>query len=136
MGDEGKSSALWREPLAVFTGGVAGTLLRAGLLEAFPVHPGAWPWPTFIANVAGCAMLSFVITHLRVNGGPSVRLALLGTGFCGALTTFSTLQVELYDLLDAGESGTAVVYLGTSIALGLLAVAFTRRAVERGRELA
>jgi CrcB protein len=125
-----------REFAAVFVGGMVGTLLRAGLLEAFPVRAAEWPWPTFFANVAGCAILGYLITHLRVNGGSSVRLALLGTGLCGALTTFSTLQVEIYDLLDAGEAGLAVIYLGTSIVLGLVAVSLARRAVERGRELA
>ena len=115
---------------------MAGTLLRAGLLEAFPVRLAAWPWPTFIANVAGCAILGYLITHLRVNGGSSVRLALLGTGLCGALTTFSTLQVELFDLIDTGELGLAVAYLGGSLLLGLLAVSLARRAVERARDLA
>lgn len=115
---------------------MVGTLLRAGLLEAFPVHAAAWPWPTFIANIAGCAILGFVITHTRVNGGSSVRMALLGTGLCGALTTFSTLQVEIYDLLDLGEIGIAATYLASSVLLGLLAVTVARRSVERGKEIA
>jgi CrcB protein len=115
---------------------MAGTLMRAGLLEAFPMHAATWPWATFIANIAGCAILGFVITHTRVNGGSSVRIALLGTGLCGALTTFSTLQVEVYDLLDLGEVGLAATYLATSIVLGLIAVGIARRAVERGRDLA
>jgi CrcB protein len=120
----------------VFVGGMVGTMLRAGLLEAFPVHADKWPWPTFIANIAGCAILAFVITHTKVNGGPSVRIALLGTGLCGALTTFSTLQVELYNMLDLGEIGLAVTYVSTSVILGLAAVTVTRRVVERGRDLA
>jgi CrcB protein len=136
LSDTRPASNTRRELIAVFVGGMSGTLLRAGLLQAFPVHADAWPWPTFIANIAGCAILGWVITHLRVNGGSSVRLALLGTGFCGALTTFSTLQVELYELIDHHQGGLAAVYLGTSVVLGLLAVAFARRAVERGAELA
>jgi CrcB protein len=132
----GSSPNARRELAAVFVGGMVGTLMRAGLLEAFPVHAAEWPWATFIANIAGCAILGFVIAHTRINGGPSVRVALLGTGLCGALTTFSTLQVEIYELLDLGEIGLATTYLATSILLGLLAVTIARRAVERGRDLA
>lgn len=118
---------------AVFTGGVAGTLLRAALVEVWAQPATGWPWPTFIANIAGCIVLSGVITHLRVNGGSSRRLALLGTGFCGALTTFSTMQIEIYDLIDAGRAPLAAGYLVASLALGLAVVSFTKRAVLRGR---
>ena len=38
---------------AVIAGGAVGTLARAGLAEALPVHPGTWPWATFAANIAG-----------------------------------------------------------------------------------
>lgn len=110
--------------------------MRVGLLEAFPVQAAAWPWPTFIANIVGCAILGFVITHTRINGGSRARVALLGTGLCGALTTFSTLQLEVYELLDLGEVGLAATYVASSILLGLLAVTIARRAVERGRDLA
>jgi CrcB protein len=125
-----------RELAAVFVGGAFGTLLRTGLVQLLPTHPGHWPWATFVANIFGCLLLSYVITHLRFNGGPSVRLALLGTGFCGALTTFSTLQLEAYNMLDAGDAGLAATYIGASLVLGLLAVNFARRAVERGVGLA
>lgn len=119
--------------VAVFAGGVAGTLIRAGLAEAWAASPSGWPWPTFAANIAGCVVLSWVISHLRVNGGSSRRLALLGTGLCGALTTFSTMQIEIYDLVDAGHAPMAAGYLVASLAIGLAAVSFTKRAVLRGR---
>lgn len=121
---------------AVFIGGAIGALARAGLLEIAPVTIGEWPWATFIANVAGCAILAFVITHQRANGWSSTRLALLGTGFCGALTTFSTVQLELYEMIDLGETGLAALYAFASIAIGFLAVTAARRFVDRGTELA
>ena len=122
--------------VAVFVGGVVGTLARAGLLEAFPVHAGKWPWATFAANVLGCAILGWLLTHTRVNGGAEFRVALIGTGVCGALTTFSTMQIEIYRLLDGGDAALAALYASASLIAGLVAVLFARRAVERGRDLA
>lgn len=122
--------------MAVFIGGFAGALARAGLLELWPVTVGNWPWATFAANIAGCAVLAYVITHQSLNGWSSTRLALLGTGFCGALTTFSTVQIEIYELVDLGDVELAAAYAVSSVGLGLLAVSATRRFVARGRELA
>src|SRR4051812_20344606 len=95
-----------RELAAGFTGGGIGALARAGVVEALPPEPGRWPWATFAVNVAGAFVLGFVVTRLQERLPPSAyRRPLLGTGFCGALTTFSTLQVELVDMLDAGRGG-------------------------------
>lgn len=122
--------------IAVFIGGAVGAMARAGLLEIAPVTAGEWPWATFVANVLGCAILAFVITHQRANGWSSTRLALLGTGFCGALTTFSTVQLELYEMIDLGDGGLAALYAASSIAIGFLVVSATRRFVDRATELA
>lgn len=122
--------------VAVFVGGALGAMARAGLLEIAPVTVGEWPWATFVANIAGCAILAFVITHQQANGWSSTRLALLGTGFCGALTTFSTVQLEIYEMIETDSGGLAALYAFTSIAVGLLVVSATRRFVDGGRELA
>jgi len=110
-----------RELAAVFAGGVAGAMARAGVLEALPHDPGRWPWATLLVNVAGAFVLGAVAAH-----GP--RRALLGQGFCGALTTFSTLQLELLQMLDAGRTGLALAYAGVSLAAGLAAAELGRRA--------
>lgn len=118
--------------IAIVAGGLAGALARAGLERAFPWNGHAWPWPTFVANVAGTLLLGFFATRLQERLPPSTfKRPLLGTGFCGALTTFSTFQIELLKLLRHDEFATAGAYLAASLATGLagvyLATALTRR---------
>jgi CrcB protein len=109
--------------VAIFAGGVLGALARAGLAEAVPFDRTGWPWATFVANVAGTAALGYVTTRLQERLPPSTyRRPLLGTGLCGALTTFSTFQVELLQLGRHGHAGTAVGYAAASLAAGLAAV--------------
>ena len=105
--------------LAVFAGGCAGALARAGLIELTPPEAGRWPWVTFGVNVAGSFLLGWIAT--RRSPASRVR-ALIGTGFCGALTTFSTMQLEVLHLLDADRLGVAALYVGASVAAGLVAV--------------
>lgn len=108
-----------RELVAIFVGGALGALLRAGLGEAFPAGPGDWPWVTFLVNVVGAALLGYWFTALPHT---SYRRPLLTTGFCGALTTFSTVQLELLEMIDADRLGLACLYLGTSVVAGLIGV--------------
>jgi fluoride exporter len=113
-----------RELAAIFVGGAIGALARYGLAQALPHDPGSWPWATFLVNVAGALVLGYLTTRLQERLPPTAyRRPLLGTGFCGALTTFSTMQVELLRMLDAGESGLAAGYAAASIAAGVLAIA-------------
>lgn len=107
-----------RELGAIFFGGALGALLRAGLAEALPDPGVGWPWATFLVNVAGAALLGYWFTTLSRT---SYRRPLLTTGFCGALTTFSTVQLELLEMLDAGRVGLAFLYVAVSVAVGLLA---------------
>jgi CrcB protein len=118
--------------LAIFVGGVGGALVRAALVDAFPFDGHGWPWATFIENVVGTAALGYFTTRLQERLPPTTfRRPLLGTGFCGALTTFSTFQVELIKLGRHGHVGVAAAYFAGSVALGLtvmyLATALTRR---------
>ena len=129
----------YRELAAVFAGGALGTLARAALSRtvAETGDPGHWPWPTFIANIAGAFLLGFFTTRLLERlPVSSYRRPLLGTGFCGGLTTFSALQVETVRMVQHGHVGLAVAYTVTSILLGMLAVlsatALVRRARMRG----
>jgi CrcB protein len=118
-----------RELGAIFLGGALGALVRAGLGEALPDPGVGWPWATFVVNVVGAALLGYWFTVLPHS---QYRRPLLTTGFCGALTTFSTVQVELLGMLEAGRVALACVYLAVSVAAGLIgaqaAAAVARRA--------
>src|SRR5436190_12745510 len=105
-----------REVAAVFAGGSVGTLARAGLGEAFPSSPTQWPWPTFVVNIIGAFLLGYFATRLQERLPlSSYRRPFLGTGICGGLTTFSTMQVELVKMLAAGQYGLASAYTAVSV---------------------
>ena len=119
---------------AVFLGGSAGALARVWLSDALTHHPGSWPWSTLVINVAGTLLLG-ALAGRRLTGR-SIGFAqqpLLEVGFCGALTTFSTFQLELLQMLDDGRAGLAAAYVAVSIAAGLGALALTgpHRAITR-----
>jgi CrcB protein len=123
-----------RELLAIFCGGAVGALARAGLVEAFPPAAGSWPWATFAVNIAGAGLLGYLVTRLQERLPLSAyRRPLLGSGLCGALTTFSTVQLELLRMLDRGRVGLAVAYAATTVAAGLLAVVLTTALTRRVR---
>jgi CrcB protein len=119
-----------RELAAIFVGGAIGAVARYGLAEALPHDPGTWPWATFIVNLAGALALGYLTTRLQERLPPTAyRRPLLGTGLCGALTTFSTMQVELLQMLDDGRAGLAAGYAAATIAAGVLAIAATTNLV-------
>ena len=123
-----------RELAAIFCGGIVGALARTGLAQAFPVGPGSWPWPTFAVNVIGAFMLGYFVTRLQERLPTSAyRRPFLGTGVCGALTTFSTMQVELYRMIETSRWGLALGYATASIAAGFLALAGGTAVVRRVR---
>jgi CrcB protein len=125
-----------RELAAISLGGAAGALLRTALVDAGG-NSGHWPWATFAVNVAGTFLLGYFATRLQERLPLSAyRRPLLGTGFCGALTTFSTVQVELLSMLDAHRYGLAVAYGSTSLTLGYASMHVATAFVRRVRSLA
>lgn len=115
-------AAVW-----VAAGGIAGTAVRYGLALLWPTPAGGWPWATFVVNVVGAFVLGVLLEALVRAGDDSgwrrrLRL-LLGTGFCGSLTTYSTFAVEADLLVRDHATGTAAAYLAASLVAGVAAVA-------------
>jgi CrcB protein len=126
-----------RELAAIFAGGAVGALARAGLEEWLAHSDTSWPWATFIVNVVGAFLLGYFATRLQERLPLSAyRRPLLGTGLCGALTTFSTVQLELVRMLDHGRVGLAIGYAGASLVAGFFAVAAATAMVRRVRIVA
>lgn len=111
------------EIAAVFAGGALGTLARAALSEGFPQPATAWPWPTFAVNLVAASLLGYFVTRLQERLPLSAyRRPLLGTGLCGGLSTFSTVQVEIVKMISAHAWGLAAGYAAASVLAGYAAI--------------
>ncbi|MEU9462310.1 CrcB family protein [Streptomyces sp. NPDC048312] len=106
--------------LLVLAGGLAGAPLRylLGVDAKFRLHT-AFPWGTFAAN-AGAALLLGFFSEAVTDGelGPRLQL-LLATGFCGALSTWSTFSYELLTLSSARRLTMAAGYLVLTVGAGV-----------------
>lgn len=104
----------------IAVGGAVGAGVRWAIGTAFGGGDG-FPAATFAVNVAGCLALGALLgLGGRRRIGPATADA-LGVGFCGGLTTFSTLAVEVVDLMDRGRTPLALAYVSASLLAGLLA---------------
>ncbi len=107
-----------RRLAAIYVGGVLGALARVGLAELVPHGPDGWPWATFAVNMAGALLLGYFFARLRDHPEDGLAHPFLTTGICGTLTTFSTLQLELFQMVDAGHLGLAAAYVAATLAVG------------------
>lgn len=111
-----------RRLAAIYVGGVLGALARVGLAQATPHGPGGWPWGTFVVNMLGALALGYFFARLGDHPEDNLAHPFLTTGICGTLTTFSTLQLELFNMVDAGHLGLALTYLGATLVAGFACV--------------
>jgi CrcB protein len=123
-----------RELGAIFAGGALGAAIRTALEESAPDKAGSWPWTTFAVNVVGCVLLGYLVCRLQERlPVTAYRRPLLGTGLCGALTTFSAFQLDLLRLLDRGRPLLAVVYVAGSIVAGFIGLLIGTNVVRRAK---
>ena len=87
-------------------------------------HDTVFPWGTFTANVVGCLVLGLVTGAVTVGATSSQVQLFVGTGLCGALTTYSTFSYETLRLAEDGARFFAAVNVVASVVAGLGA-AFT-----------
>lgn len=107
--------------LLVVMGGAVGAPLRYVTdLVVQSVHDTVFPWGTFTVNVAGSLILGAVAGAVA-GGAPAWLLTLIGTGLCGALTTFSTFGFETVRLLEDGAVFEAAMNSLASLLVGLVA---------------
>ncbi|HET8601114.1 MAG TPA: fluoride efflux transporter CrcB [Segeticoccus sp.] len=84
-------------------------------------HGGAFPWGTLVVNVVGCLALGVLVGAAAAGGlSPGVGL-FLGTGLCGAFTTYSTFSYETLRLLEDGARLYAAANVAVTVVTGVLA---------------
>ncbi|MFJ8596743.1 fluoride efflux transporter CrcB [Streptomyces sp. NPDC093598] len=111
--------------LLVVGGAMVGAPLRYLTDRAVQArHDSVFPWGTFTVNVTGCLILGLL------TGATAQLQLLLGTGLCGALTTYSTFSYETLRLAETGARLPAALNVAVSVAAGL-AAAFAGAALVR-----
>ena len=103
--------------IAAFGGGI-GAAFRV-LIHHWFQKQSTFPWATFGINVVGSLLLGILFVAARDR--PTLLL-LLGAGFCGGFTTFSTLSLEALNMLESGRWMEAAVYAQGSVIAGLIGV--------------
>ncbi len=112
-----------REVALVAVGGAVGAAARWALIEATAGPEGGVAGPVLLANLIGCAVLG-VLVGRGISGATHL---LLGAGFCGGLTTFSTFAVEVATALRSDDVTGAIGYALVSVVGGLWGFALGRR---------
>ncbi|MGW7519784.1 fluoride efflux transporter CrcB [Streptomyces sp. NPDC054796] len=109
--------------LLIVVGGALGAPLRYLADRAVQTrHDSVFPWGTFAVNAAGSLVLGGLTGAASVGGAGSGTMALLGTGLCGALTTYSTFSYETLRLAERGWRFLALANAVASVLVGLGAV--------------
>ncbi|MFD8543002.1 fluoride efflux transporter CrcB [Streptomyces sp. NPDC059649] len=106
--------------LLVIAGAVVGAPLRYLTDRAVQTrHDSLFPWGTFTVNVVGSLILGLVTGAIAAGAASSQLQLLIGTGFCGALTTYSTFSYETLRLAEEGARFFALANVVASLAVGL-----------------
>ncbi|MFN0216996.1 MAG: fluoride efflux transporter CrcB [Saprospiraceae bacterium] len=103
--------------LLVFIGGGLGSVTRWGLSLAFQPLLSRFPWATLAANGLACFVLGILLAQQLSVGIVEPRRLLLGVGFCGGFSTFSTFTAETLTLWQEGQQTLAALNIFGSLAV-------------------
>lgn len=110
-----------KQLLLVFLGGGLGSVLR--LLFSLWINVENVKWlPTLTVNILGCFLFGIFLAYSDKEFINSSGYILLGVGFCGGLTTFSTFSLDLFKLTTTSDYGSALLYISLTIIIGYAAV--------------
>lgn len=117
---------MWKAIASLMLGGSLGALSRWGLhywIDAKVANESPFPWGILLVNTAGCFLFGwlFGLFENRAWFSDSLQLAVF-TGFLGSFTTFSTFSWNTLELLREGHGGLALLNIGLSVILGMIAV--------------
>lgn len=115
---ENDNCMMIRNLLLVALGGGVGSVLRyllSGMNASFP-------WGTFAVNILGSLIIGLLVGLVSKGVLSAEMKLLLVTGFCGGFTTFSTFANESLGMMKTGDVLMMALYVGASVALGILAV--------------
>ena len=106
--------------LGIFLAGMLGGFVRYLISKWLPASPD-FPWGTLVVNYLGIFCLVYLVKGYLVYKGTSKGLILaLGTGFCGGLTTFSSLIVDVDRLMSTERYVSLLIYLVLSVGGGIV----------------
>jgi CrcB protein len=101
-----------------FLGGAARYLLSQWMHQRFP---SSFPYGTFTINVIGCLAIGLFLGWAEKGNLSSDWKFFIAAGLCGGFTTFSAFSWEILTMMKQGQTPQALLYIGVSVILGLLA---------------
>ena len=104
--------------IAIGVFGISGIMLRYLIDSYIDNKESLLPYATIFANLIGCFIAGFTVTLINQKFSNSIYLPAIIIGFCGGLTTFSSLILQSIQLVQSGQTIRALFYIVISIALG------------------